>query len=131
MVKKNLRWNALWVISLPAGGGEYSQINSLPVCVNPGSAFNSYWTMPFRKSCKITVENIDVAKMRIYYQIDYTLTDVPQDAAYFHAQFRRVNPLPYKEDYTILDNVKGQGPLCRYLSLLGCEQQWMVGAKAK
>ena len=91
------------------GWGEYSQINSLPVCVNPGSAFNSYWTMPFRKSCKITVENIDVAKMRIYYQIDYTLTDVPQDAAYFHAQFRRVNPLPYKEDYTILDNVKGQG----------------------
>jgi len=25
----------------------YAQISSLPVCVNPGSAFNSYWTMPF------------------------------------------------------------------------------------
>ena len=45
----------------------------------------------------------------IYYQINYTLTDVPEDAAYFHAQFRRTNPLPYKDDYTILDGVKGQG----------------------
>ncbi|MCX5998601.1 MAG: DUF2961 domain-containing protein, partial [Chloroflexi bacterium] len=29
--------------------------------------------------------------------------------AYFHAQFRRTNPLPYKSDYTILDGVHGQG----------------------
>ncbi len=32
------------------GWGKYCQINSLPVCVNPGSAFNCYWPMPFRKS---------------------------------------------------------------------------------
>ena len=32
-----------------------------------------------------------------------------QTPAYFHAQFRRVNPLPYKTDYTILDGVKGLG----------------------
>ncbi len=53
--------------------------------------------------------NIDDKTMSLYYQIDYTLTEVPQDAAYFHAQFRRVNPLPYKEVYTILDGVKGKG----------------------
>ena len=47
--------------------------------------------------------------MNYYYQIDYTLTEVPEDAAYFHAQFRRTNPLPYKTDYTILDDVKGKG----------------------
>jgi len=34
---------------------------------------------------------------------------VPKDAAYFHAQFRRVNPLPEKEVYTILDGVRGMG----------------------
>ena len=45
----------------------------------------------------------------MYYQIDYVLTDVPDDAAYFHAQFRRTNPLPYGEVYTILDGVEGQG----------------------
>jgi hypothetical protein len=87
----------------------YTPVNSLPVCVNPGSAFNCYWEMPFRKRCRITLENIDVAEMRIYYQINYTLTDVPDDVAYFHAQFRRVNPLPYKDVYTILDGVIGHG----------------------
>ena len=34
---------------------------------------------------------------------------MPESAAYFHAQFRRVNPLPYKDVYTILDGVKGTG----------------------
>lgn len=91
------------------GLGKYAQVSSLPVCVNPGSAFNCYWVMPFRKSCKITMENLDDRKMTLYYQIDYTLTQVPEDAAYFHAQFRRTNPLPFKSVYTILDGVKGWG----------------------
>ena len=93
------------------GWGEYAQVTSQAICVNPGSAFNCYWEMPFRKRCKITMENIADAPMRVYYQIDYTLTDVPDDVAYFHAQFRRVNPLPYKEVYTILDGIEGQGQL--------------------
>ncbi len=91
------------------GWGKYAQISSIPVCVNPGSAFNCYWQMPFRKKAKITLENIDTKSMVLYYQINYTLTQVPEDAAYFHAQFRRVNPLPYKQVYTILDGVKGWG----------------------
>lgn len=91
------------------GWGKFAQVSSLPVCVNPGSAFNCYWVMPFRKSCKITMENRDDNKMTLYYQINYTLTDVPEDAAYFHAQFRRVNPVQYKDVYTILDGVKGWG----------------------
>jgi hypothetical protein len=91
------------------GWGKYAQLSSLAICVNPGSAFNSYWVMPFRKKAKITMENLDVAPMRLYYQIDYTLTQVPKDAAYFHAQFRRTNPLPEKEVYTIVDNIKGKG----------------------
>lgn len=91
------------------GWGEYAHLNSLAVCVNPGSAFNSYWQMPFRKKCKITMENLADAPMRIYYQIDYSLTEVPEDAAYFHAQFRRTNPVPYKDVYTIVDGIKGKG----------------------
>lgn len=92
-----------------SGWQEYHQVSTLAVCVNPGSAFNCYWTMPFRKGCRITLENRAEEAVTYYYQIDYTLTEVPQDSAYFHAQFRRVNPLPYKEVYTILDGVKGQG----------------------
>jgi len=91
------------------GMGEYTQITSLPVCVNPMSGFNCYWIMPFRKGCKITMTNIDEKSMVLYYQIDYTLTQVPEDAAYLHAQFRRVNPVPFKAVYTILDNVQGKG----------------------
>ena len=91
------------------GWGEYSPVVSLPVCVNPGRALNCYWQMPFRKGFKITLENIGDAEVVFFYQIDYTLTDVPEDAAYFHAQFRRVNPLPYKGVYTILDGVSGKG----------------------
>lgn len=91
------------------GWNEYTQINSLAVCVNPGSAFNCYWQMPFRSRCRITLENISDEPMRIYYQIDYTLRNLPDEIAYFHAQFRRVNPLPYKQVYTILDGIEGRG----------------------
>jgi len=91
------------------GWNKYAQVSSLAVCVNPGSAFNCYWEMPFRKSCMITMTNIADEQMTLYYQINYTLTEVPDDAGYFHAQFRRTNPLPYKDDYTILDGVQGQG----------------------
>ncbi|MCX6048686.1 MAG: DUF2961 domain-containing protein [Chloroflexi bacterium] len=91
------------------GWGKFAPLSSLAVCVNPGSAFNCYWEMPFKKRCRVTMTNIADEDMRLYYQINYTLTDVPDEVAYFHAQFRRANPLPYKEDYTILDGVQGQG----------------------
>lgn len=91
------------------GWGKYAPLNSLAVAVNPGSAFNCYWPMPFRKKCRITMENMAEEDMTLYYQIDYVLTDVPNDAAYFHAQFRRVDPLPLKQNYVIVDNIKGKG----------------------
>jgi hypothetical protein len=83
--------------------------SSLPVCVNPGSAFNSYWPMPFRKHCRITLENLADDKMVLYFQVNYVLTPVPADAAYFHAQFRHENPVKTRGLYTILDNVSGTG----------------------
>jgi hypothetical protein len=92
-----------------SGWGKHAQLSSLAVCVNPGSAFNCYWEMPFRKHCLMTLTNGSERDMVLYYQVNYTLTDVPEDCAYFHARFNRVNPLPYKENYTILDGVKGHG----------------------
>nr|WP_294944690.1 glycoside hydrolase family 172 protein [uncultured Mucilaginibacter sp.] len=91
------------------GWGKYAPVTSLAVVVNPGSAFNCYWPMPFRKKCRITMENIDNEDMVLYYQVDYTLTKVPEDAGYFHAQFRRINPLPYKKDYVLVDSIQGKG----------------------
>jgi hypothetical protein len=91
------------------GLGKYAQINSLAVCVNPGSAFNCYWQMPFRKSARITLENTDAKDMVLYYQVNYALGSVPRDAAYLHAQYRSESPLKEKGTYTILDGVKGCG----------------------
>ena len=92
-----------------SGWGQFAQLSSLAVCVNPGSAFNCYWEMPFQKRCRMTVTNVDEEDVTLYYQINYVLTAVPQNQAYFHAQFRRVNPLPYGEAYTIVDGIQGQG----------------------
>jgi len=91
-----------------AGWGSYSHLNSLMIAVNPGSAFNCYWVMPFRKKCRITMTNINTEEMSLYYQVDYTLTTVPDDAAYFHAQFRRSNPVK-KGVCTLIDSIQGKG----------------------
>lgn len=88
--------------------GGFSQLSSLAVCVNPGSAFNCYWKMPFRKGARITMENIANEEMRLYYQVNYTLTDVDEDEAYFHAQFRR-SRFTEGSLHTLLDGVKGKG----------------------
>ncbi len=87
----------------------FTQMSSLAVCVNPRNGLNCYWEMPFRKKCRITVENLADEVFTLYYQVDYALTEVPEDIGYFHAQFRRSDPLPYKQVHTILDGVRGRG----------------------
>lgn len=87
----------------------FRQISSLAVCVNPRNGMNCYWQMPFRKGCRMTLENLSDEVFTLYYQVDYTLTDVPADLGYFHAQFRRSNPLPYKGVHTLLEGVTGKG----------------------
>lgn len=89
---------------------EYAPISSLAVCVNPGNAYNCYWPMPFRQHATITVENRHPEKaLRLFYQINYALAEVAEDAAFFHAQFRRMNPVPYGRVFTILDTGANAG----------------------
>ena len=92
------------------GWGVRCNIGSLPIAVNPAGGFNSYWEMPFCQRAHITLENLSPDEIKgFYYQIDYTLTDVPDDLAVFHAQWRRSNPLPYAQVHTLLDGIQGQG----------------------
>jgi hypothetical protein len=91
------------------GKGKEPLIDSSVVAVNSGSGFNSFWQMPFRKKFRMTMENRSAQQLTVYYQINYTLTQVSAHAAYFHAQFRIVDRLKAKDVYTILDGVRGQG----------------------
>jgi hypothetical protein len=85
-------------------------VSSLAVAVNPAGGFNCYWEMPFRMHARITVENLGDQDVRgFYYQITYSLTTVPNDAAYLHARWQRSNPLPYQTVHTLLDGVQGKG----------------------
>jgi len=90
--------------------GPFAPGNSLPVAGNPNRGINCFWEMPFRDRCRMTLENRHPSETAAcFYQVNYTLTDVPDDVGYFHAQFRRTNPVPYGIPYTILDGVKGMG----------------------
>lgn len=91
------------------GWCEIGLVNSLPIAVNPAGGLNSYWEMPFRKRARIMVENVGDELSVLYYQVDYALDEVPDDAAYLHAQWRRSHPLQEKEVHAILDGVRGRG----------------------
>jgi hypothetical protein len=95
------------------GWCERAYVNSLPVVVNPAGGFNSYWPMPFRERARVTLEHrgrrLISQSAPVYYQITYAETDVPADAAYLHATWRRSNPLGDKEVHPVLDGVHGRG----------------------
>jgi hypothetical protein len=92
------------------GWCERANLTSLAVAVNPAGGFNCYWEMPFRQSARVTLENLTCDFIpAFFYQITYAVTEVPMDHAYFHAQWRRSNPLSYRQVHTILDGVQGQG----------------------
>lgn len=88
---------------------QFKSLQSLCICNNPRNGMNCYFTMPFATGCRITIENIADEVFTLYYQIDFTEEDFPGSAGYFHAQFRRSNPLPYMTDHTILRDVSGKG----------------------
>ncbi|MBR7184115.1 MAG: DUF2961 domain-containing protein [Clostridia bacterium] len=90
------------------GWNEYAHVNSLAVCANPARGFNCYWTMPFRKRARFTMENRNPEPIIIYYQIDYAEAPVDDDCAYFCASFRRSNPTE-GAIHTIIDGIEGKG----------------------
>ena len=88
----------------------FAKVNSLAVIVNPKSALNCYWPMPFRKHARITFTNDGDNELGLLtYQITYAKVDIPDNAGYFHAQWRKSTVDPSNPDYVILDNVKGSG----------------------
>jgi hypothetical protein len=92
------------------GHGLRYNINSLPVAVNPSGGFNSYWPMPFSRGARITIESLHPNPIDgFFYQITYTLTDIPENAARFHAQWRRSLTTQEYPEHVLLDGITGQG----------------------
>ena len=103
------------------------EVNSLPVTVNPKRGMNSFLPMPFRASALITLENQHMGEVpAFFYQVDYVLTDdMPAEAAYFHAQWRREKITTSAKDFVVLDGVRGRGQYVgTYLGLATLERYW-------
>jgi hypothetical protein len=92
----------------------------------PGSAFNCYWEMPFRKRCRITMTNIADEPMTLYYQINYTLTDVPEDAPTSTPSSAASTRCPTRRSTRSSTACRGRA-LRRHLHGLGRQQQRLVG----
>ncbi len=76
-----------------------------------GRARNSYWPMPFRRSCRVTLTNEGRRRVdHLYFQVDWDkVPSLPPDVAYFHARYRQELPAPDDgKPYVFLD-VKGRG----------------------
>ena len=102
-------------------------VNSLPVAVNPNRGMNCFLPMPFASHAKITLENQHAGDIPgFFYQVDAVLTDsIPENAARFHAQWRREKITQLKRDYVLLDNVRGRGHyIGTYLGISALERYW-------
>ncbi|RYG39544.1 DUF2961 domain-containing protein [bacterium] len=92
------------------GHGLRYDVNSMMVAVNPAGGMNCYWPMPFRKRCRIEVESNNPERQDgFFYQITYALGPVADEAAYFHANWRRHVTTRDFPEMTIIDGIKGQG----------------------
>ena len=90
------------------GWGGVEAISSLAVCMNPRNGLNCWWEMPFHVSCRLSVENVGPEPIVVYYQIDYTLAGVADDAGCFHAQFHR-SVGGHGRAHAVLDGARGRG----------------------
>lgn len=90
------------------GWNEFAQVSSQMVAANPYGGFNSYWQMPFARHARITLENVGYGTANVYYQVSYGVGEIPSDSLYFHAQWRRSNPVT-GGIHPILDGVQGLG----------------------
>ena len=107
------------------GFARRQKVLSIPINVNPSGGMNCYFPMPFRGHARMTIENRGPEKVGgFYYAISYELDAVAGDEAYFHAKFNRANPLPYGEDYVVVEGIRGKG---HYVGTQMCWQQNSAG----
>ena len=89
--------------------GKIFVLNSAKMLVAPNKGYNSYWEMPFHKSCKITLENRHRDRQGMCYLISGWMGEIPTNAGYFHAVYRQEHPVCKGRSYVVLDHIEGRG----------------------
>ena len=89
--------------------GKYPVLNSAMVLVAPGRGYNCYWEMPFRKHCRVTMENRGEKSQTLYYMISGWHGAIPEGSGYFHAAYRQEHPVQKGRSYTVIDGIRGKG----------------------
>jgi hypothetical protein len=110
------------------GHGLERSVRSLMVrASSEGRSRNSYWPMPFRRSCRITVANEGRRRVaNVYYHVDWAKVEaLPEDTPYFHAWYRQALPAPPDgSPYEIL-SVRGRGHYVgTVMSVVQAEAGW-------
>ena len=72
----------------------YFNYESRYLACSPGKSLNCYFAMPYKRSARLTVTNEGKQEVSSFYSnIDYmTVPSLPDDALYFHAQYRQSAP---------------------------------------
>ena len=89
--------------------GRYPVLSSALMLVAPGRGYNSYFEMPFRKHCRITVENRSREPKTLFYMITGWQGDLPDHISYFHAVYRQEHPVQKGRSYLVADGISGKG----------------------
>ena len=104
--------------------GSYQIYESQYLACSPGRSLNCYFAMPYRRSARVTVTNEGTQAVNAFYSnIDYiSVPRLPEDALYFHAQYRQAAPcvpvasagpqinLDGKQNYVFMET-RGRGHL--------------------
>ncbi|MGE5413007.1 MAG: DUF2961 domain-containing protein, partial [Syntrophomonadaceae bacterium] len=109
------------------GHGFERPIRSLMIRnLSDGRARNSYWPMPFEKSCRITVTNEGSRRVGLYYHVDWKkVPSLPANTAYFHAWYRQALPAPADGKPWVFLDTTGRGfYVGTVLSVLQAEPGW-------
>jgi hypothetical protein len=137
--------NAKPSIEVPVGDffglnlGQYQIYESAYIACSPGKSLNCYFAMPFKRSARLTVTNEGTQNVGAFYSnIDYQLVpSLPDDAMYFHSQYRQKAPnvaiatdgpkinLDGKNNYVFME-ARGRGHLMGVtLGVLQNTDNWM------
>jgi D-arabinan exo alpha-(1,3)/(1,5)-arabinofuranosidase (non-reducing end) len=108
-------------------------VSSLSVTVGPYRGCNCYWQMPFRTSARVTLQNEGQKDANVVaYRILYKVQSVPENAAYFHAHWRRSLTRRELPEHTILDGVRGRGLYVgTYLAWTALSRGWWGEGEVK